>query len=97
MTIEHSETNNKGQFSAIEEDKLAGIMTYSRVNEHKIIIDHTEVNPGFEGKGVGKKLVICAVAYARDNRQEILPLCPFAKSVFEKIESIRDVLYKPNI
>lgn len=67
-------------------------MTFSVAGKDKIIIDHTEVNPEFNGKGVGKALVMTAVNHARQNQIKILPLCPFAKSVFAKDSSIRDVL-----
>ena len=53
---------------------------------------HTEVNPDFSGQGVGKKMVMDAVDFARANHIKIIPLCPFAKSVFEKEAEIRDVL-----
>ena len=32
------------------------------------------------------------VKFARENNIKIIPLCPFAKSVFDRTESIRDVL-----
>ena len=67
-------------------------MTYTWAGDSKFIIDHTEVSPDFNGKGVGKKLVMAAVDYARANNVKIIPLCPFAKSVFDKVEEIRDVL-----
>lgn len=92
MEIEHISNETKGFFKAVEEGKEAGRMTYSWAGEKKFIIDHTEVNPAFNGKGVGKKLVMAAVEYARKNDLKIIPLCPFAKSVFDKTEEIRDVL-----
>lgn len=92
MEIEHINNETKGFFKAVEEGKEAGRMTYSWAGEQKFIIDHTEVNPAFNGKGVGKKLVMAAVEYARENGLKIIPLCPFAKSVFDKTEEIRDVL-----
>lgn len=70
----------------------AGLMAYTWTGEHKFIIDHTEVSPGFSGQGIGKKLVMAAVEFARERGGKILPLCPFAKSVFEKTQTIRDVL-----
>ena len=68
------------------------MMTYGFAGEDKIIIDHTEVKPGNEGKGFGKKMVLKAVEYAREKGIKIIPLCPFAKSVFDKTPEIRDVL-----
>jgi predicted GNAT family acetyltransferase len=50
------------------------------------------VNPGNNGKGFGKMMVMKAVEYAREKGIKILPLCPFAKSVFDKTPEISDVL-----
>lgn len=49
-----------------------------------MIIDHTEVSDELRGKNVGYQLVHTAVEYARANHIKIIPLCPFAKSVFDK-------------
>jgi len=92
MTIHHTEHETKGYFSATTNGTEAGRMTYSRAGTERIIIDHTEVNPDYNGKGVGKQMVLAAVDFARENNIRILPLCPFAKSVFKKMPEIRDVL-----
>ncbi|BDU25858.1 MULTISPECIES: GNAT family N-acetyltransferase [unclassified Flavobacterium] len=92
MEIQQINDTRKGYFEAIEDGKEAGKMTYTWAGDSKFIIDHTEVSPDFNGKGVGKKLVLAAVDYARANNVKIIPLCPFAKSVFDKVEEIRDVL-----
>ncbi|OXG06653.1 hypothetical protein BC749_102578 [Flavobacterium araucananum] len=93
MDITQINDTRKGYFEALEDEKQAGLMTYTWAGDSKFIIDHTEVNEGFNGKGVGKKLVLAAVEYARTNNVKIIPLCPFAKSVFDKTEDIRDVLF----
>lgn len=92
MKIEQFNREGKGFFKAIEEDKEAGRMTYSWAGENRFIIDHTEVNPEFKGKNVGKQLVMAAVNFARENNLKIIPLCPYAKSVFDKTAEIRDLL-----
>ncbi|OXB08054.1 GNAT family N-acetyltransferase [Flavobacterium plurextorum] len=93
MEIQQINDTRRGYFEAVEDGKEAGKMTYTWAGDSKFIIDHTEVNPDFNGKGVGKKLVMAAVEYARTNNLKIIPLCPFAKSVFDKVEEIRDVLF----
>jgi predicted GNAT family acetyltransferase len=93
MEIQQINDTRKGYFEALEDGKEAGKMTYTWAGDSKFIIDHTEVNEGFNGKGVGKKLVLAAVDYARANNVKIIPLCPFAKSIFDKTEEIRDVLF----
>ena len=93
MEIKQTKNEKGGIFEAFDENgKRAGEMTYVNSEKATFIIDHTEVFPGNEGKGVGKQLVMAGVNYARENDFKIIPLCPFAKSLFEKIESIRDVL-----
>ena len=92
MNIEHVDTKTKGYFRAIEDELEAGLMTYTWANENLFIIDHTEVASEFSGQGVGKKMVMAAVEFARSKEIKILPLCPFAKSVFNKTPEIQDVL-----
>lgn len=82
----------KGYFHIDVDGKQEAKMTFVFAGDDKIIIDHTEVNPGNEGKGFGKKMVTKAVEWARENDIKIVPLCPFAKSVFDKVPEFRDVL-----
>ena len=84
--------DNKGAFYIEIEGIQEAMMTFVYAGEDKIIIDHTEVNPGNEGKGFGKKMVLKAVEFAREKGIKIVPLCPFAKSVFDKTPEFTDVL-----
>lgn len=92
MEIQQTNDTKKGYFEAVEDGKQAGQMTYTWAGDSQFIIDHTEVSEDFAGKGVGKKLLMATVEFARKNNVKIIPLCPFAKSVFDKVEDIRDVL-----
>lgn len=92
MEIQQFDRETKGFFKAVADDIEAGRMTYSWAGSEKFIIDHTEVNPDFKGQGVGNQMVHAAVAYARTNGLKIIPLCPFAKSVFDKRTDYHDVL-----
>lgn len=94
MELKQHDTEKNGYFAYEENGKTIALMTYVYAGEHKFIIDHTEVREGGEGKGLGKKLVQAAVEFARSKGYQILPLCPFAKSVFEKTPDYADVLAK---
>ena len=59
--------DKKGSFFIEIEGKQEAEMTFVFAGEDKIIIDHTGVNPGNEGKGLGKQMVAQAVTYAREN------------------------------
>lgn len=93
MEILHHYTENKGSFYVAENGKVVAEMTYSVVNPSLIIIEHTEVDDSLRGTGTGLKLLNEAVAYARNNSIKIIPVCPYAKSVFDKKhEEYKDVL-----
>lgn len=92
MEIHHDQTTTKGSFFIGEKNKPMAEMTYSKAGNDTIIIDHTEVSEALKGKGAGKQLVTAAVEYARQNGIKIIPLCPFARSVFEKVREYHDVL-----
>ena len=83
---------SKGYFYVSVNGKQEGKMTFVFAGNDKIIIDHTEVNEGNNGKGFGKKMVAKAVEYAREKNIKIIPICPFAKKVFDKTPEFRDVL-----
>ncbi|MBD0724011.1 GNAT family N-acetyltransferase [Flavobacterium sp. L1I52] len=84
--------DKKGYFYVKVNDRIEAKMTFVFAGPHKIIIDHTEVNPGHNGKNFGKKMVEKAVSFAREKNLKILPLCPFAKKVFDKTPEYSDVL-----
>ena len=87
------EVNDKNGFFYIEIDgKVVAKMTFVFAGTDKIIVDHTEVNDAFEGKGFGKIMVEKAVEYARENEIKIIPLCPFTKSVIDKTPEFQDIL-----
>ena len=92
MEIKLEESGSKGSFYIEEQGKRLAEMTFSKAGDKRIIIDHTEVSDALRGKGAGKQLVSAAVDHARKNGIKILPLCPFAKSVFDKVSEFGDVL-----
>lgn len=92
MQIKHQEKGTKGEWYVAQKDQRLAEMTYSRAGDDKFIIDHTWVDDSLRGQRVGQQLVEAAVGFARMHALKIIPLCPFAKSVFDKNESIRDVL-----
>ena len=93
MTIEHLNETKNGHFKAVVNQVEVGRMTYTWSGTYKFIIDHTEVNPDFSGQNVGKKLVLQAAQYARENNFKIVPTCSFAKSIFDKTKEIQDLQF----
>jgi hypothetical protein len=92
MDIKQQNTDTKGHFYIEADGSEAASMHYVWAGDSKIIIDHTEVAEAFEGRGLGKQLMQAVVLFARENGIKIIPLCPFAKSMFDKVAEYRHVL-----
>lgn len=92
MVIQHKQVGGKGIFYVGQEGAILAELVYTKPSADKMIIEHTEVDDTLAGKKVGLQLVTMAVDYARKQNFKIIPLCPFAKSVFDKKPEFRDVL-----
>ena len=94
LTIGLEESGNKGRYVIKGPDGAEAEMTFTKVGEHQLIIDHTEVPDAFRGQGVGLRLVSRAVEDARSAGKTIIPLCPFAAAQFRRHPEWADVLKK---
>jgi predicted GNAT family acetyltransferase len=55
----------------------AGELVYRDRGGNVLAFLHTEIFPGFEGRGLGSVLVAGALDDARDRGFRVVPLCPF--------------------
>jgi predicted GNAT family acetyltransferase len=88
-------TNNLelGRFEGRVDGKLAGIAEY-QLTDALIVFTHTEVDPEFEGQGVGSAIARWALDYVRgQDRREVLPLCPFIKAYIARHREYLDLVY----
>lgn len=92
LPIELEDNGAKGRYVVRGPDGAEAEMTFTRVGERRIIIDHTVVPDAFRGQGIGAKLVTRAVEDARAAGKTILPLCPFAAAQFKRHPEWADVL-----
>ena len=92
VTVEYEDYGSKGRYFIRSATGAVAESTISKVGEHQIIIDHTEVPDAFRGQGIGLMLVTRAVEDARASGVKIIPLCPFAKAQIEKHPEWQDVL-----
>ena len=77
-----------------EEGMEAGEIIYEALGNELLLIKHTYTHDGFQGQGVGKKLLNGMADKARTEGKKIRPICEFAKAVMEKNEVYHDVLEK---
>jgi len=94
MVIKNKKVGTKGMFYVNKNEEILAEMVYTMAAPDKMIIEHTEVNDELKGQNVGFQLVKTAVEFARANNIKIIPLCPFANSVFKRKPEFADVLAK---
>jgi predicted GNAT family acetyltransferase len=91
MLIQHKQIGGKGMFYIGHDGAILAELVYTMPSPDKMIVEHTEVDDELRGKNVGHELVNTAVDYARKHGIKIIPLCPFAKSIFDKNPEFADV------
>ena|SRR5215218_10443068 len=89
--ITHESNGHKGAFVIDRDGGRLATMTYTLAGDDLLIIDHTDVSDALRGTGAGKALVTAAVDWARSEHKGVMPLCPFARSVFDKTPEFGDV------
>ncbi|MDR1781884.1 MAG: N-acetyltransferase [Bacilli bacterium] len=71
-------------FQLFLDNEFIGEVTFTSETNEFLIIDHTYVDDRFNGKGYARMLVDEVVKYAKEKGIKIIPLCPYAKRLFQK-------------
>jgi len=71
------------RFEVRLDGELAGFAVYHR-RGGRIYLVHTEVDPAFEGKGMGSALAKGVLDAERATGEPVVPLCPFMRSYIDR-------------
>jgi uncharacterized protein len=83
MSTEITDNAAKSRYEIRLDGDLAGFAEYERA-EDAVVFTHTEVDPAFEGKGLGGSLARGALDDVRERGLSVVPLCPFIKKWIDK-------------
>jgi len=70
---------------------LAGFSRYE-VRDGAYAFLHTEIDPAFEGQGLGSRLIRVALEEMRRRGTAVLPYCPFVRSFIESHHDYLDLV-----
>ena len=71
-----------------------GYLEYSLPDSGTMVIHYVEVDPHLRGKGMGERLVGAAVAWAREQKRRIVPMCSYARAVIARTPAFQDLVKK---
>lgn len=88
-----SVTNNEAasRYEIHVEGQLAGFADY-RAQPGVIAIPHTEVDPAFEGRGLGSQLARAALDDIRQRDLRVAPHCPFIATYIKRHPEYADLV-----
>ena len=72
MTLQVVDAPERQRYEAIRDGAVLGFAAYQKANE-LIVFTHTEVDPSFEGQGIGGALVRGALDHVRNLGLRVLP------------------------
>lgn len=71
----------------------AGFLAYRR-EPGVVVLIHTDVDPAFEGQGLGSRLVAGALADLRSRGLKLVPLCPFVAAYLRRHPEHQDLVVR---
>ena len=79
------------RYEALVDGRLAGFAQY-RILGEEITFTHTEVQPEYEGRGVGSGLARFALDDARERELRVHPQCSFIRAWIERHPDYADLV-----
>ena len=73
------DVRERSRFEVRVGEEIVGFTEYRR-RPGLIAFVHTEIDPRFEARGLGSRLVETALSDARSDGISVLPFCPFVRS-----------------
>jgi hypothetical protein len=93
-TIDVERDTDLRRFRARVGDQLAGEAEFLLTPE-LVVFTHTEVDPAFEGQGIGSVLIRWALDDVRKDGYAVVPSCPFVRSFIDRhAEEYADLVYR---
>lgn len=85
--------NKNNRFFIEDNNQLLGELKFTPLtDENTITINHIFVKETARGQGYAHKLLDSAIIYAEANNKKILPICPYARFIFNKESNLQYIL-----
>ena len=85
----------QSRYEIVVDGEPAGFVAYDRESDDAgdiFALTHTEIDPRFEGQGLGGRLIGQALDDLRERGARLLPYCSFVKSYLERHDEYVDLV-----
>jgi hypothetical protein len=90
--VEVVDDPDRSRYQARVAGESAGFAAYRLRGDHIIVFTHTEVDPAYEGKGVGSALARAALDDVRERGLGVVAMCPFVSAYIRRHPEYGDLL-----
>jgi predicted GNAT family acetyltransferase len=93
MAVQVVRNDEKARYEGLVDGGLAGFAEFQLTDE-LIVFTHTEVDPAFEGQGIGSAIAREALDDVRaSGERKVLPLCPFISGWIARHPDYQSLVY----
>lgn len=89
--IEVRDNPSEQRYEVFVDGSLAGSAFY-RTEPDLVIFTHTEIDPAYEGQGVGSALARTALNDVRSQGKHVVPQCPFIAGYIRRHDEYVDLV-----
>jgi predicted GNAT family acetyltransferase len=93
VEVELRDNARDHRYEGVVDGAVAGYVRYhERPRDGAVVLLHTEVDPSFEGKGVGSALAKLTLDSLRARGAKIVPSCPFVAAYIQRHPEYDDLV-----
>jgi predicted GNAT family acetyltransferase len=92
LSVEREDSPGHGRYVIYLPGDLEAEMTFRKLGDGVIVIDHTYTPPEFRGRNIAAKLMDRTIADARRDKVRIRPVCSYAVAQFRRHPEWADLL-----
>ncbi len=91
MSIEVEPLPSRNRYTITVDGEQAGYTQYTDRDDQRVFL-HTEIDPAFEGRGLGSILIQGALTDVRENGMRVVAVCPFTVNWLRKHHDFDDIV-----
>ena len=92
-----SDNPDQGRFEGRLDDRIVAFSEYELTRPGVIKFLHTEVDPEFEGQGIGSVLASTVLDQVRGRGLRVVARCPFIATYIRRHREYADLLLRSNL